>query len=300
MVSGRGSGRVVEAGPDGPGSDAEGVNSGAEGLRPSVAPSRIGRQELARIRSSLADRDWLVLRGLDACGYLTTLQVERGFFRGTGLTPLSAARMSRRTLRRLHRDGIVRHLDRRIGGVRAGSASFIWTLTDAGRRVVDGPTRRRRSEPGGPHVEHALAVADVVVGLHEAARNGVVQLVAIETEPTSWRQIAATHGGRELLKPDLKAIVAVGEYEFHAWVEVDRDTEHRPTLRRKAEAYLRAVRDGSEAKWANVTPRVVWLVPGERRAEELRQVLAATGAPEGLFLVADQAQAVEALSGRLG
>lgn len=57
-----------------------------------------------------------------------------------------------RTMRRLRATGLVSSFERKIGGVRAGSASYVWHLTEGGMRFInlkdafDEP-RRRFIEP---------------------------------------------------------------------------------------------------------------------------------------------------------
>lgn len=297
MTSRRLSARVVQPAKDDLGNGPFGATNGEEASRSSASFPRIGRRQLDRIVAGLSDRDRAVLTSLQACHYATTTQLERLWFQGTDLTPLSAARTSRRALARLHQLGLLTHLERRVGGVRAGSASFVWTLTSLGHRALGDSSRRRAHEPTVRHLDHVLAVTELVVRIHEAARDGVVQLIGIETEPTCWRTIPTPHGGRDILKPDLRVTLGIGEFELHWWIEVDRATEHRPTLRRKAEVYLRAWRDGSEEKRAGVTPRVLWVTPNETRRQVLAELLTTSSAPGGLFVTATEPDAVEVLRG---
>ena len=161
--------------------------SGADGDRSAVPPSRVGRRQLAQLRSSLSDRDLALLHSVGALHFATTAQLERLHFHPPTTTPLAAARLARRSLARLHDLRLLDHLDRRVGGVRAGSASFVWLLTAAGFRLLGDDSRRRSREPSLAHLEHVLEVGELVVQLHELERAGGVELLNIETEPTCWR-----------------------------------------------------------------------------------------------------------------
>jgi Replication-relaxation len=262
------------------------ANERADGNRPGSS-SRVGRRQLARLRSSLSDRDVAVLRSLAVLHYASTRQVERLHFRGTGMTSLAASRGARRTLAHLHNLELVDRLDRRIGGVRAGSAGYVLRLSPAGARLMGDTNRRRSREPGLAHLAHVLDVAELVVRLHEHARTDAVELVAIETEPACWRPFVGLHGSRVLLKPDLRLTLAVGPHELHWFVEVDRGSEHRPALGRKISTYLAAWRDGGEQARAGVFPRVLWVAPDQRRVDVIRRVCNTTnGVPAGMFVVA--------------
>jgi Replication-relaxation len=271
------------------------VNERADGNRPGSS-SRVGRRQLDRLRSSLSDRDIAVLRSLAALHSATTRQLERLHFQGAGMTSLAASRGARRTLAHLHDIGLVDRLDRRIGGVRAGSSGYVLRLSPAGARLLSDANRRRSREPTLAHLAHVLAVAELVVQMHEHARIGGVELVSVETEPACWRPFVGPHGSRVLLKPDLRLTLAVGPHELHWFVEIDRGSEHRPALARKISTYVAAWRDGGEHARAGVFPRVLWVVPDERRVDVIRQVCSTTnGVPTGMFLVALADAAVDAL-----
>jgi hypothetical protein len=261
------------------------ANKRADGNRPGPTP-RVGGRELSQLRSELSDRDLAIMRSLAALHYVTTRQLERLHFQGTGMTVLAATRGARRTLARLYELGLVDRLERRIGGVRAGSAAYVLRLSPPGARLLDDSNRRRSREPTLAHLAHVLDVAELVVRLHEHARAGGVEIIAVETEPACWRTLIGLHGGRVLLKPDLRLTLGVGHHELHWFVEIDRGSEHRPALVRKISTYLAAWRDGGEQARAGIFPRVLWVVPDERRAAVIEQVCGSTtGVPVGMFAV---------------
>ncbi len=258
-----------------------------------------GRRQLARLRDRLSDRDLGVLRSLAALKYATSRQIERLHFRGSDRTPLAASRAANRCLARLYDLHLIDRLERRVGGTHAGSASFVWLLAPAGKRLVGVSDRRRSRDPSRAHLAHVLDVAELVVRLHEHTRtsNGAIELLAVEAEPDCWRGFVGHHGSRVTLKPDLRVTAGVDDHELHWFVEIDRGTEHRAALTRKISVYVSAWRDGGEEVRAGVFPRVLWVVPDDRRAEVIIGVCATTsGVPEGMFLAATTEHAVSVLT----
>lgn len=269
---------------------------------------RKGRRQLASLRAETSVRDRAILRSVAELRLLSARQVERLHFVGGdddregAATPLSRARTCRRALERLVRDGLLVRLERRVGGVRAGSASFVYAIGPAGERLIGwaGPRRRHR-EPSTPFVDHTLAVSELYVRLQEAQRGGELELLGIEAEPQCWRTLANVGGGRSRLKPDLAVSLAAGGYEFRWFVEVDLGTEHRPAVLRKCQTYEAYYRSGVEQAWHGVFPRVLWVTLDNGRAERLREIMA--GTPQltaGLFLVATSGEAVDVLAGGRG
>lgn len=260
--------------------------------------SRFGHRQLAELREQMSDRDLAVLRSVAALHFVSTRNVERLHFHGLGLTPQSAARSCRRTLTRLHELKLLDRLERRIGGVRAGSAAFVYALSRVGSRLLGDSNRRWSREPSLAHLAHVLEVAELVVRLHERARDGGdIDLVDVETEPECWRTFIDSKGRQRTLKPDLRATLGVGVNELHWFVELDRATEHRPALMRKIQAYLGAWEDEDEQTRAGVFPRVLWVVPDGKRAEVIRQVYDnLSGVPVGMFEVATTDRSITALT----
>lgn len=89
--------------------------------------------------------------------------------------------------------GLIDHLARRIGGVRAGSGGLVWYLTHAGERLLRlheqsvSPVRRF-FEPSPHFLAHSLAVAEIAVQLTELCRKTHgAELAALQPEPECWR-----------------------------------------------------------------------------------------------------------------
>lgn len=93
---------------------------------------RITTAQLAALADHLSDRDQAILADLERTRVLTGAQLQRLHF--TSIDAASQARDRLRVLDRLTNLDLVSMLERRIGGIRAGSAGHIYTLTPAGQR----------------------------------------------------------------------------------------------------------------------------------------------------------------------
>ena len=261
------------------------------------APARLGQAKLQALRARLSDRDMAVLKTVSELRLVRSNHLEALHF-GDAATPLTAARKSRRTLQRLTEFGLLRRLDRLIGGLHAGSAAFVYALTAAGQRLLTEPgARPRRYEPSLPFVEHTLAIADLYVALHRRSASAGRRLLDLQTEPRCWRSWTGLSGERQLLRPDLYLAVAVGPDELRWFIEVDLGSEHRPALVRKARAYQRYYEAGVEQAREGLFPRVAWIVPDSRRARQLAGALDSDRElTKELFAVLLQQEAAERLT----
>jgi hypothetical protein len=225
---------------------------------------------LSRLRASLSDRDLAILHSVSDLRFLTARQLQVLHFDGDHHTPLTAARTCRRVLERLSDLGVLRRLDRVIGGVRAGSGSFVYGLGPAGHRLLaDGRARHGFREPSLTFLDHTLAVAGLLTTIVGAAKRDDLQLVRHETEPAVWRSVPG-YGTAETLRPDLLLVVARGAMEWHWFVEVDLASEHGPAVARKCRQYLRYYQSGREQALHEIFPKVAWLTTTSRRADQLR------------------------------
>jgi hypothetical protein len=162
-------------------------------------------------------------------------------------------------------------------------------------RLDQGGPRRRLSEPSERFVDHTLAIAEFFVQLCVHARGDAWELLEWQSEPGSWREVL-TLGGRIMLRPDLFVILGVGQYELRWFVEIDRGSEHLPAITRKCRLYHSYYKSGSEQRRHRVFPRVLLVVPDERRAERLRAVIAADRRlTSDLFRVTTSEQALAAI-----
>lgn len=242
-------------------------------LSPS-SPSRVGQRRLAVVRSSLSARDLAVLRTVAAHRYLTTRQVE-GFHFADHASSLTGARVARRVLRRLSDQRVLATIERRIGGIRAGSASYVWTVGTVGDRLLRdkaGGIRIRQREPGLLFLDHSLAVADAHLDLVCADREGELEVVEVQCEPACWRPFTGLGGGRLVLQPDLYVVSgdpADPDFVNKWFIEIDRGTENPARLLAKCRHYEAYRRTGTEQQTCGSFPLVVWVLHSEQRMAQL-------------------------------
>lgn len=233
---------------------------------------RLSRAAAERLPEQLGERDRAIVGDLARVRVLTGDQLTRLHFHE--LSAKSRDRARRRVLARLAGLDLVTMLERRVGGVRAGSAGLVYALGVAGQHVVplldadgDGnPARRPRQPwtPGRVFLAHTLAVAELYVRLVEATRAESFGLGTFLAEPASW----TSNGLGGWLKPDAYAVLRAGDVEDSWWIEVDRATESLATLRRKLLAYLDFVNQGQLGP-DGVVPRVLITVPNNKPKREI-------------------------------
>lgn len=265
--------------------------------------TRLSRKGLVLLADDLSVRDRHIVELVGRFGVVSGGQVERLFF-ARGATPASDARLARRCLARLTEHRALVRLERRIGGVRAGSAGSVYRLGAVGDRLLRfwrgvGGRGRTAGEPGRLFVRHGLAVTETYARLREAERAGSLELVAFDPEPASWRAFGAA-AGRQVLKPDAFARVGLGAYEDRYFIEVDCGTEGTGALAAKCRSYLAYYRAGVEQTQHGVYPRVIWITTTERRAAVIVDVCAGLPAPAWpLFVVATPERAEQLFLGTL-
>jgi hypothetical protein len=254
------------------------------------------------MRERLSERDLAIIRQVAELRLMSARQIQAVHFAAADHDNEQAATRARqRVLERLSRDGLLLRLERRIGGVRAGSAGLVLALGPLGQRVLDpnGP-RRRAHEPTLRFVDHTLAVAQLVVDVIVAERGGVLDLLQHQAEPRCWREFAGLGGGRRLLRPDAFLALGSGELELRWFIEMDRASESVPVLVRKCGLYANYYQTGreQESHASGVFPRVCWIVPDEHRAKRLlRAIENARSLPRRLFVVTTEMQALTTLQG---
>lgn len=259
------------------------------------------RRSLRQVEAHLSERDRAILTDLGKFRLLTGRHIERLHFADG--SPLTAARKSRSTLQRLYAQKLISRLDRRIGGIRAGSSGYIYALTASGQRIASrhgpagGSRLRRHWEPSRLFTEHLLAISELYVGLVEADRAGAIELLDFQAEPACWRSWHGHGGEVRYVKPDALVQLAVGEVEAACFVEVDRGTESLSVIRRKSQAYVDYWHTGVEQARHELFPSVLWLTTDARRAEQIVDELARLD-PETwkLFRVDQLARGIDAVT----
>lgn len=262
--------------------------------------------QLRGLGAQLAERDIAILHSLETYRLLDTRMVQRLHF-ADHATDLAAARATTRALQRLQYVGVITALERRIGGARRGSASFVWQLSSTGDRYLRSTrgqtTRRRYVEPSLGFLNHTLAVNEVAVALLEAGRGtpgfAVEQL---NMEPANWRSFLGAGGEAMWLKPDLHVVTghsdAEGEYEEHAFLEIDLGTEHTPRIQTKCRTYADYAKTGRYQAAHGLFPEVIWLAEDPQRRAAIRRAISATrGLQPDLFRVDDPRKYVAKIRG---
>jgi len=262
-----------------------------------MSGQRFSRAGVLHVRDRLTERDLALASQVAELRLLSGRQIEALYFpQELHANPEAAARHCRRVLSRLVRERVLVRLERRVGGVRAGSASFVYALGPVGQRLLDEQrSRPRRYEPSAAFVDHQLAVSQLVVDLTIAGRRGRLEILTTEGEPACWRTLPAI--GRSVLRPDLFIAIGAADLEYRWFIEVDRGTHHRPALVRKAQLYESYYRSGIEQATDEVFPRVAWITPDAARAARLREAFGGGELSEGLMLVTTSDKAIDVLSG---
>ncbi len=250
-----------------------------------MTTSRLGRRDLRTVAADLSERDWAILRFVQHHRLATTVHLRRVFFT-THASQSAATRACVRVLDRLLTKRVLTRLERRVGGVRHGSASFVWCLDVVGDRLTrtDGDARRRLHEPTFAFLAHTLALTETHVQLHEAASAGAFHLTVVQVETEAWRPYVAPSGAKSILKPDLLVTVSSPAYDDHWYLEIDLGTESLPVLLRKCAAYANYRRTGHAQAEHGVFPRVLWVLPTPARVTRLQSAIAAEPKlPDRLF-----------------
>lgn len=250
-----------------------------------MSAKRTSRADLQQLATRLSKRDMEVIHFVQQHRFATTVQLRRHFFI-SHTNQAAATRACIRVLDRLLGLRILTRLERRIGGVRHGSSSYVWCLDIVGDRLLrteDG-TRRRFREPSFPFLAHTLQVTETVVQLYEAASGDTFSIDTVEVETEAWRTYVGPGGAKTILKPDLFVTVGNDIYDDHWYIEVDMGTESLPVLIRKCAAYEAYRRTGRPQAEHGVMPRVLWILPDTSRVERLKAAITGDPVlPTGMF-----------------
>lgn len=224
---------------------------------------RVTAQATDAIRRQLSPTDLAVVETLDRVDVASASQLRRLHWPDP-----QQARTARRRLSQLAELRVISRLDRRVGGVRAGSEGYVYRLDVTGKRVLGLAPGRRPHTPGRTFMDHSLWITEVYARTVEASRTDLVELSQFQTEPNCWRS-----WGSGILKPDAYIVTVTPEFEDHWFLEVDRATESTSTIAQKAAIYERYQRTGIEQARLGLFPRVLWSVPHERRKAQLVSAL---------------------------
>jgi hypothetical protein len=235
---------------------------------------RLTTAHLTTLADQLSERDKAILGDLERARVLTGAQLQRLHF--AEIAEPVRARDRRRILQRLVDLDLVSKLERRIGGIRAGSAGHVYTLSPAGQRFqalqrgqqLTKQLRRTRTL-GQPFLNHALAISEIYVTLVEASRNHNFCVPRFQTEPACWHP---TGTGR-YLHPDAYLVLATPEHQDCWWLEIDQSTESLPRIKRKCRTYLDFLTHGGTGP-DGVPPRILFTTPNDDRSNAIEKVIA--------------------------
>jgi hypothetical protein len=243
-----------------------------------MSGARITTARLRQLAAELPDRYTEPVLHLSRARILTGAQLDR-LLQQPSTTPRTAERARQRTMTHLCQLGLATTLDRRIGGIRAGSAGYVHVLTSAGHKLAalltgqQPPRRIRHSRAPGPmFITHALDIAEIYVQLTEHSRDGGFRVAAFVTEPaTRWPT-----GTGSYLRPDAYTRLAIPTHRDCWWLEIDRDTESAPRLRDKLRDYLDHANYGGTGP-DGALPRVLVTAPTPKRCAVICDLI--TGLP---------------------
>lgn len=230
--------------------------------------------------SERAALDVVVLHHVHRFRVMSGRQLSTLFFEGTD----AGRRAARRLLLRLVKSQGLARLDRRIGGIRGGSAGYLYVLGVEGQRLLgDGRRVRRHREPGWAFLAHTLAITELYVeAVTKSDRHPSASLVRFDPEPHSWRQHLDGGGVEHHLRPDAFAVVEHPDRRSLWFVEIDRGTEGSPTLRRKIRQYAEWFELGIEQQSLGAFPRVLWHAETAARRAQIERLASEVPGPEGL------------------
>lgn len=108
-----------------------------------MVAKRVGCVSIKQVASHLSERDWAIIQFIRQHRFATTVHIRRRFF-SPHASQSAGTRACVRVPDRLLSKRILTRLERRIGGVRHGSASFVWCLDVVGDRLtrIDNTARR--------------------------------------------------------------------------------------------------------------------------------------------------------------
>lgn len=247
-------------------------------------PLRVRQAHVEWVAERLSERDWAIIGTVHRLRLATGRQLERLHF--ADLPSSTRSRIRRRVLARLVAWRVLLSLERRIGGVRAGSSGLVFALDSAGQQLATldaslrgQPAVRRPREPSQALLSHTLTASELYVTLVERSRREGFTVAAFTTEPACWHE----DGRGGWLKPDAYLKLSTEAVSDHWWLEADKGTEHLPTIRRKLAAYLDFANGGGLGP-GGVLPRVVVTVPSEARRAAIAEVISRLPEPAAKLL----------------
>lgn len=257
-------------------------------------PLRVRQAHSEWVTDRLSERDRAIVASVGRLRLATSSQLERLHF--ADLADATRSRIRRRVLARLVDWRVLMALDRRIGGARAGSAGLVFALDTVGQHLInlDNQATRRPRQPSVALLGHGLSVSELYVALAERSHRDSFTVSEYQSEPACWWTLPL--GG--WLKPDAYLKLSTADIADHWWLEIDKATEHLPTIRRKLMAYLDYAESGGLGP-DDVLPRVLMTVPTESRRAAVAGVIAHLSDTARMLHVVTESQAARFLVEKL-
>ncbi len=243
--------------------------------------------EINMIDVSLEDRDRELMQLIRRFRFMRTDQLCKIFFSKPEGTERAKLSRTTRCLHRLEKWGVLSHLPRRVRPNRGGTYGLVWRLTETGIRVLNlgrtGAKRQRPYEPSETFLEHTLAVADIytdIVTLCQSRDYLNILDERIESEAAkTFRYPDSPFVINKEIKvwPDLYVKLQnrdeKGDTVTDRWfIEVDRGTERSKELKEKCERYVIYCKSGRTKKDYGSNPSTLFVVPNERRKEQITAI----------------------------
>jgi hypothetical protein len=147
-----------------------------------MSTSYVTSRRVRHLAARLSDRERQVISLLSRVRVATSTQIERVTFADV------TRRQARSVLASMTARRLIARLPRVVGGVRAGSAGFVYVLDVAGVRLGSSSSGRvgRPWLVGTPFLLHSLAVTELFVQLLKSGPTDM-ELVDFRAEPACWR-----------------------------------------------------------------------------------------------------------------
>lgn len=233
-------------------------------IPPAPSPTqRTYQKQVDAIAQRLSDRDLAILESVAAHRFLTIEQIQALHFQGHA-SRATAARAARRAAARLRSLRVLGELDRRVGGITAGSSPLAHYVDVVGARILasrSGHTSSHRlpPDPSTRFLDHCLAIADARIAVQSAIDTDPdVTITELAIEGAATRRYAGPGGAGQSLRPDMDLVTQTTEYEDAWFIEIDRGTESIPTLIKKCQQYVDYRASGQEQERTGFFPLVIW------------------------------------------
>lgn len=126
---------------------------------------------------------------------------------------------------------------------------------------------------------HALAIADVLIAVMQASRDGKLEILDWQSEPDTHVEVAGAD-----LRPDLYLCIDTkdGRKPLYLWLEVDLGGERQRQITEKLERYIYA-QNNDDKYPGEIFPQILFLATKDERVRELKQIMKRTkDLPSGL------------------